>query len=230
MYRGYLVDVFGTLVHDDGTRILAICREISDRTNASIAAVELEWERRINAAAEASHGPRFRSLAELNVISLQETAAFFGATLDVRDRWRRSTPETHPLFGDSLRFLDAIQDRGAPVCLVSDADRGDLERLLLRHRVVVEGVVTSEDARAYKPRAEPFLMALGKLGMAPSDVLHIGDSPATDLVGAAALGIDTAFVDRDGRGLPAGVSATYVVRSLEELEELDELDIPGGVA
>jgi FMN phosphatase YigB (HAD superfamily) len=217
VYRGYLVDVFGTLVHDDESRILAICKQISELSGASVEAVEGEWETRIWAAAEDAWGGRFRSLADLNLTSLQGTAAHFGVPLDVPALIRRSEPALAPLFGDSLVFLDAVQERGAPVCLVSDADRGDLERLLLRHRVVVEGVVTSEDARAYKPRAEPFLMALDKLGLSPADVIHVGDSPVADLAGAAALGIDTAFVDRDGRGLPDGVGATYVVRSLTEL-------------
>ncbi|MEV6301764.1 HAD family hydrolase [Actinoplanes sp. NPDC051861] len=211
-YRGYLVDVFGTLIEDDESRVLAACKHISEMSEMSLEAVVEDWENRIWAAAEEAHGPRFRSLAELTVRSVAETAAHFGVRMDARAVWAQG--RTARAFEDGLRFLETVD---APVCLVSDVDRGDLERVLLHHRIVVEGVVTSEDARAYKPRPEPFLMALNKLGMDPGDVLHVGDSVDADLAGATALEIDTAFVDRRGRGLPAGVTATYVVRSLDEL-------------
>jgi FMN phosphatase YigB (HAD superfamily) len=45
----------------------------------------------------------------------------------------------------------------------------------------------------------------------------VGDSPASDIKGASALGIATAFLNRDGRILPAGVRATYTVSTLHAL-------------
>ncbi|AGZ42594.1 HAD family hydrolase [Actinoplanes friuliensis] len=77
--------------------------------------------------------------------------------------------------------------------------------------------VYSEDARAYKPRPEPFLLALAQLGLTTADVVHVGDSPAADITGASALGIDTAFVRRGSRRLPEGLTATHTIGTLTEL-------------
>lgn len=95
----------------------------------------------------------------------------------------------------TLSFLAAVD---LPVWLVSDADRDRLDAVLGQYGIEVAGVVTSQDARAYKPRREPFEMALRQLRVGPSDVVHVGDSPACDVVGASELGIATAFVSRDG--------------------------------
>jgi 2-haloacid dehalogenase/putative hydrolase of the HAD superfamily len=48
-------------------------------------------------------------------------------------------------------------------------------------------------------------------------VIHVGDSAASDIAGAAELGIDTAFVSRSRRALPAHLSATHTVDSLTAL-------------
>jgi FMN phosphatase YigB (HAD superfamily) len=81
----------------------------------------------------------------------------------------------------------------------------------------VAAVVTSEDVRAYKPRPGPFLAGLAALGLRADELVHVGDSAAYDVAGAAALGIDTGFVDRSRRGLPAGGVATYRATSLTGL-------------
>lgn len=53
-----------------------------------------------------------------------------------------------PIYSDSLPFLQQV---GLPVCLVSNVDRDDLQSAMNHHGLVVSAVVTSEDARAYKP-------------------------------------------------------------------------------
>lgn len=103
------------------------------------------------------------------------------------------------------------------MCLVSDVDQDDLTAVLRWHGIAVTAAVTSEEARAYKPRPEPFQLALARLGLGPGDVIHIGNSASSDVAGAAALGIDTAFLDRDGGGLPPGVTATYTAATLTAL-------------
>jgi 2-haloacid dehalogenase/putative hydrolase of the HAD superfamily len=98
--------------------------------------------------------------------------------------------------------------------------------VLALHGISVAAVVTSEQARAYKPRPEPFRLALDRLGLGPGEVIHIGDSPSSDVAGAAALGIDTAFLDRGGAGLPPGVSATRTAATLTALLPLAATVIP----
>jgi len=166
--------------------------------------------------ADTAHGHGFRSLADLNIDSLTETAAHFGVGVDARALCRRLTEfgRRPPLFTDSRPFLAAVN---VPVCLISDADRDSLHAVLDHHGITVDSVVTSEDARAYKPRAEPFQLALQRLGLAATDVIHVGDSPTSDITGATELGIDTAFISRDGRRLPTHLTATYTIDTLTAL-------------
>jgi 2-haloalkanoic acid dehalogenase type II len=217
VYEAVLLDVYGTLVQDDDTKFTEAASQIATLAGIDPGVVEREWSTRLRAMADAAHGHGFRTLADLNLSSLTESAAHFGLRVDdAREIWRRQIElwRPGPLFADSLSFLAAV---GVPVCLVSDTDRDSLAAVLDHHGVKVNNVVTSEDARAYKPRREPFEMALRRLDMAASDVVHVGDSPGSDIAGASELGIDTVFVSRDGRHLPPNLTATHTVETLTAL-------------
>ncbi|GAA2712153.1 HAD family hydrolase [Actinoplanes palleronii] len=207
MYRAVLLDVYGTLVHDDEAEVSAVAAVVAGLAGVEPDVVEREWSTRIWAMADTAHGDGFRSLADLTTASLTQTAEHFGVEIDAAQVTREQTAfwRTTPLFADALPFLAAVP---VPVCLVSDADRGDLDAVLHRHGITVAGVVTSEDARAYKPRPEPFRLALRQLSLAATDVIHVGDSVTSDIGGAAALGIASAHLDRSGSRTTAHSLAT----------------------
>jgi 2-haloalkanoic acid dehalogenase type II len=85
-------------------------------------------------------------------------------------------------------------------------------------------VVTAENAGFYKPRPEPYRMALAALGFAPERVLFVAGS-AADVPGASSVGMPVYWHNR--RGLPSvgAVSPTYVEQSLLPL--LDLFQEPG---
>lgn len=82
-------------------------------------------------------------------------------------------------------------------------------------RDLLDGVVCSAEVGASKPSAAPFARALTLAGVAPEHAVHIGDSPAEDVAGARAAGIEPVLLDRDGGGIdpPGGVR---VIASLRE--------------
>ena len=216
MYRALLLDVYGTLVHEDDAVLHPICEQVAGLAGVDAGAVAHEWWRLFREAGTAAHGAAFRRQRDLSRITLAETMRVFGVRGDAAamcreqvEFWRRP-----PIFADTAPFLAEVD---VPVCIVSNIDRDDLESALAHHGLVVQGVVTSEDARAYKPRPEPFVRALGILGLRPGDVLHVGDSPSADVAGAGALGIDTAWVNRSGRRRPEDCRPTVTVPSLREL-------------
>ncbi len=55
---------------------------------------------------------------------------------------------------------------------------------------------------AAKPQASIFHAACERLGIAPSEVLHVGDDIEMDVVGAARAGLRTCWINRDGRSWP----------------------------
>jgi FMN phosphatase YigB (HAD superfamily) len=73
---------------------------------------------------------------------------------------------------------------------------------------------------AYKPRPEMFEAGLELLGMKRSEVLHIGDSFANDVVGAAGVGIPFAWLNRLQKPLPRPRVAAHVVDDLHQARSL----------
>ncbi|GIF78227.1 HAD family hydrolase [Asanoa siamensis] len=210
MYEAVLLDVYGTLVHDDESWAATITARIAALAGVDADTVTRAWTTRLWALADAAHGAAFRTLADLNTTSLTETADMFGVRVDATP----PPPRPPAFYPDARAFLSAVE---VPVCLVSDADGDRLRAVLDHHGITVDHVVTSEDARAYKPRPEPFELALRHLGLSAAAVVHVGDTPASDIAGAAALGIATAFLTRDGRRLPAHLTATHTVSTLTAL-------------
>ncbi len=77
--------------------------------------------------------------------------------------------------------------------------------------------VYSMDVGHAKPRPEIFAAAVGTLGLAPGEILHIGDNERTDVRGALAAGFRAVRLDIVRRGGPS--EAEFVARSYEELTE-----------
>ena len=109
-----------------------------------------------------------------------------------------------PIFADSREFF---RRSPVPIYLVSNIDRQDILAALVYHQLAPEGVFTSEDARAYKPRKELFQLALGRVGLKPGEVIHIGDSLGSDVKGASQVGIRTLWLNRSGKAVPEGVAS-----------------------
>jgi 2-haloalkanoic acid dehalogenase type II len=216
VYRAVLLDVYGTLVHEDDAVLGPICEHIAALAQVRTPVVAELWWRLFRQANEESHGETFRLQADLSRETLAATVRKLGVAADADqlcqaqfEFWRRP-----PIFSDSLPFLHRV---GVPVCLVSNIDRDDLHAAMAHHDVEVAAVVTSQDARAYKPRPEPFELAVKALGMTTSHVLHVGDSLTADVAGAEALGIESAWINRSGRPLPAGPTPTHTANELTEL-------------
>ncbi len=94
---------------------------------------------------------------------------------------------------------------------------------LARH---LGAVVISDAVGLRKPRREIFEAVLARLGVAPEQALHVGDSLRADVVGAAGLGMRTAWITRRVRDPQAALEAhegpapDFVVRDLAELPGL----------
>jgi len=94
----------------------------------------------------------------------------------------------------NLTLLELLK-RGLKLAVVSDAPRLQawmrLAHLQLQH--LFDTVVAFEDTGERKPSPKPFVRAIEMLGIAPSEAIMVGDWPERDVVGAAKVGIRTAF-------------------------------------
>jgi 2-haloalkanoic acid dehalogenase type II len=216
--QGILLDFYGTVVEEDDPVISSICRAVFEKATtghpSGAGAVGKYWSAVFADACTAAAGPTFFSQRILEHRSLLDTTN--GADLDLDSLgkqifayWQRP-----PLLPDAVEFLATVN---RPVCIVSNIDRQDLEAAIAHHDIRVDLSVTSEDVRAYKPRPEPFQLALELLGLNHDDVLHVGDSLSGDVAGANALGIPVAWVNRNGKRRPPTSRLAHEVPDLAAL-------------
>lgn len=217
-YRGVLLDFYGTLVHEDDDVIETICSKIRQRARVDGTPSDIGrvWWQAFVFQCEIAVGATFLTQRELGLQTLRQTIDHFQADLDAEAlialqyaHWRRP-----PLFDDARGFLDALEEANIPVCIVSNIDRDEVTEAMESHGISIDRVITSEDVEAYKPRLEMFEAGLNLLGIERSKVLHIGDSFANDVVGAARVGLPVAWINRRQKPLPRPGLATHVVNDL----------------
>ena len=96
----------------------------------------------------------FRPYAELFAETLQSAAPRAGLTLSAgQARAVAATLPEWPFFDDALPALERIAAR-YPVAFVTDADRGDWDRLARRLPFRVERAVTSSEVLCFEPEAD----------------------------------------------------------------------------
>jgi FMN hydrolase / 5-amino-6-(5-phospho-D-ribitylamino)uracil phosphatase len=79
---------------------------------------------------------------------------------------------------------------------------------------------SAADVGASKPAPQMFRAALDHAGIAPAQMVHIGDDPLDDIEGAGRLGIASIWVNFSGAAYPAGYrTPTMSVRRLTDIAE-----------
>jgi putative hydrolase of the HAD superfamily len=92
----------------------------------------------------------------------------------------------------------------------------DLDRCGIGHHF--DGHVTAAAAGAAKPDPRIFAALAARARVAPAEVLHVGDDPLADVVGARRAGMGAVWLNRDGRAWPLQwPPPERTVRSLAEL-------------
>ena len=106
-------------------------------------------------------------------------------------------PDSWAVFDDVFPALDELAALGLPLAVVSNWD-SFLPRLLemkgLSSRFAAVSVSAIEETG--KPEPEIFLRTCRRLGIAPAEALHVGDSPVEDYEGARTAGLSALLLDR----------------------------------
>ena len=211
--KAFFVDFYGTIVHEDGevikkiTDIICKSGRVEDPSE-----VDTFWWKDFQTMFMNSFGESFETQRALEERSLVHTLEHFGSDADAKElsnmmfaHWVKP-----PIFEDSKEFFEKSP---LPVYVVSNIDTSDVLQAIAYHDLHPAGVFTSEDAKSYKPRKELFELALKSTGLAPDEVIHIGDSVSSDVQGAAKVGIRALWLNRFGK------SATEGVENISELSE-----------
>jgi HAD superfamily hydrolase (TIGR01509 family) len=114
-------------------------------------------------------------------------------------------------------LLDFLRERGIPTAIITRNNPEAVRVVCAKHGLAFDAVVTVEDAPP-KPSPEPVRLAASRLGLAPTDVLVVGDY-LFDIQSGAAAGSRTVLVT-NGRKHDYEAEADFVIESLNELIEL----------
>jgi 2-haloacid dehalogenase/putative hydrolase of the HAD superfamily len=198
--QGIFLDFYGTVAAGDLQAVEKVCRMVIDAHHLSKTAPELAWlwGQKYFQAIERYNGAEFKTLAAIEEETLIETIFPLTAALDVGSYIRVLDDYlVRPGIYDEVRqVLDQLH---LPVCVVSNADENALLAAIEHLGLKFEYVVSSEQARSYKPHSGIFEHALELTGWSPRRVLHVGDSLHSDVGGAQSLGIRAAWVNRTER-------------------------------
>ena len=199
-FEALFVDFYGTIAAGDRAAVEATCRSIVKKLELPLTAPELavRWGEEFFQEMEGSNGDAFQTLRACEQVSLETILSRLGIQAEVDEFIERlqvymAHPPIHP---DAYRLLEMVD---LPICCVSNADNGPLLSAIERCGLRFEAVITSEDARSYKPDSAIFEQALQRLGVPPERALHVGDSLHADVGGARRAGITPVWLCRENR-------------------------------
>jgi HAD superfamily hydrolase (TIGR01509 family) len=120
-------------------------------------------------------------------------------------------------------LLEALRPRYRLGVVSNFDDTATAYEILRRHGLLayLDGVVVSEALGLRKPHPALVRAGLSDLGLGADQVLFVGDTFAEDILGARAAGVDGAWIDAQGRGVPeTAAPPRFRLRSLCELAPL----------
>lgn len=168
---------------------------------------------------EAGYAPYREVLA----FSAMRTAERLGVKLPAleAEKFAESLPRW-PAFPDTVEVLHELGQRRVGRFILSNVDRGLLQGTIRRNHLEVDGFVTAEDVRSYKPAPSHWLTFLRDHPIDRANVLHVAQSLFHDIVPAQRLGLRTVWVNRYDDPQPPDIRPTYTIRNLRELLGLIE--------
>ena len=130
-------------------------------------------------------------------------------------------------YPETREMLGRLRSLGTKLAIITNSPwdtpgrllRGDLERWGLAG--FFQAFICSGDVPWRKPNPAFMLAAAAALGVSAKDCLGVGDSPETDIAGARAAGMRSAWVNREGRPQREGGSGPdFVIGDLRQVERL----------
>lgn len=121
-------------------------------------------------------------------------------------------------YADVIPALQRLVRRFALVSLSNG--NADLQRIGLSQYFRFS--ISAREFGKAKPAAEIFHAACARLGLRPRQVLHVGDDPLQDVLGAREAGLRCAWVNRAGLAWSAATPPDLHVKHLGELADVLE--------
>lgn len=196
MYRAIFIDIDDTLLD-----YIPCCREAFELALPEHPEYfDLFFEISGRLFSEAKHG--LHTIAEVMELYPKEFIATIGYPPEAVDpfkhAFRAAWGKTHTLVPGAKEMLENLQAKGYRLFAASNSF-GHLQRSRLEKAGILryfEDTYISMDIGYDKPDIRFYQEALRRCGLQAKEVLMIGDSMTTDVIGAQKAGMDALFFDR----------------------------------
>lgn len=160
---------------------------------------------------------------ELYPAEFCERAGYPPEAVDVfKHGFRSHWGTTHTLVPGAKETLEALGSKGYRLFAASNSF-AHLQRSRLQHAGILhlfEDTYISMEIGYDKPDVRFYEEALRRCGLQPQEVLMVGDSMTTDIVGAQQAGLDTCWFNKYNEQREEALP-TYTIHRLEELSTID---------
>ena len=220
MIKAIFLDYTGTILKEDSWQMKEVQRRVcaastcqdEDQLLARFHAHLKDWEAQ-------SVGPTYRDADEVVTCTFQSLGEEIGMTEDIPSLMKlmRSFWAEGAFFPDVAPFFALC---GLPIYVISNNGEGYVGRAMAKNGLQPAGLVCADHVRAYKPAKFLFERALEVSGCRPEEVVHVGDSYDSDVMGARSAGIRTILLQRKGdparTDVPTISSLTHLIPLLKE--------------
>ncbi len=161
---------------------------------------------------------RTLDLEEVRQRAFERTVAHVGGPSEalasqLHEVYRQHRFSAMELYDDTIPALDALSSR-CQLGLLSNGNSHP-DRCGLAGRF--DFIVFAHEAGVEKPDPRIFAVAAERAGCARAQLLHVGDSLATDVAGARGAGVVAVWLNRDGSKNPGTAEPHIEIRSLAVL-------------
>ena len=225
-YEVLSFDCFGTLV-DWETGIIDAVRQVLesygfDLDDESILSLYADFER------EAQQGEYndYRTVLRNVMKRIADSIGFTPLESDLT--CLEETLSYWPVFPDSVEALESMKSQ-YKLAIISNVDDDLFADTAQNLSVDLDYVISSQQARSYKPSIHNFILAIDKIGVDATKILHVAQSLFHDVTPAKSIGLSVVWTNRVSKGKlgsetqPSRITADLEVPDLATLVSLMEL-------
>ncbi|MBP3950137.1 HAD family hydrolase [Bacillus suaedae] len=159
------------------------------------------------------------------VINAEEADAYFKGFFNLLLSLIKRDEKVHSFLKDLKQsFKVGIVTNGKV-----DEQRAKLSRLGLFELFTEDEIFISEDMDVEKPHEDAFFSPLLKFNVSPTEVIYVGDSWSSDIVGAINAGIDAVWLNPKGLEPRGNLKPLLIKSSLMDLQDCDLFRMKVGV-
>ncbi len=126
-------------------------------------------------------------------------------------------------YPETISVLTSLREHGIPIGILTDVPYGMPRRFVQRDldgaglAGLFNVMLTSVEVGVRKPEPAGYLALAARLGLAPQEMLYVGNEPK-DVIGASRAGMVAVFLDRSSAGANQGQQ--FTITALAEVDAI----------